>query len=191
VDLRHAVVGQIGLGAAGIGIATILSAYGVKKLIGTDVNLQAVERFEALGGAGRKYKDLMSEAEIVVSTTGVAGLIKPEHVRKGQVILALTNPVPEIDPDEALTAGASFAADGRAVNNVLGFPGLFKGALLARSRSITSAMKIAAAEAIVPLAEEGELVPSALDLDVHRAVAGAVMLAAHQDDAPEVPDIMV
>lgn len=191
VDLRHAVVAQMGLGAAGIGIASILAAYGVKKLIGTDVKPQALERFEALGGTARSYKDLIAEADIVIATTGVAGLIKPEHVREGQVVLALTNPIPEIDPDDALAAGARFAADGRAVNNVLGFPGLFKGALVARARSITPSMKIAAAEAIAPLAEEGELVPSPLDLDVHRAVTGAVMLAAHREDAPEVPDIMV
>ncbi len=50
---------------------------------------------------------------------------------------------------------------------------------------------IAAAEAIASLAEEGELVPSPLNLDVHRAVAGAVMLAAHREDSPEVPDVMV
>jgi malate dehydrogenase (oxaloacetate-decarboxylating) len=191
VDLRHAVIGLIGLGAAGVGIATILSEYGVKKLLGTDIQPEAVERLEGLGGAGRSYEDLMSEAEIVIATTGVAGLIKPEDVRTDQVILALTNPIPEIDPDEALAAGASFAADGRAVNNVLGFPGVFKGALAARARSITPAMKIAAAEAIAPLAEEGELVPSPLNLDVHRSVAGAVMLAAHREDTPDVPDIMV
>lgn len=191
VDLRHAVVGQIGLGAAGMGISTILADYGVKKLLGTDVKAESVERLERLGGVGRSYEELMAEAEIVVATTGVAGLIKAEDVRAGQVILALTNPVPEIDPDEAIAAGASFAADGRAVNNVLGFPGIFKGALAARAGSITPAMKIAAAEAIAPLAEEGELVPNPLNLDVHRAVAGAVMLAAHREDSPDVPDIMV
>ena len=53
-------------------------------------------------------------------------------VRPGQVILALTNPVPEIEPDAALAAGAAFAADGTSVNNVLGYPGIFRGALAGR-----------------------------------------------------------
>ena len=133
----------------------------------------------------------MAEAEIVVATTGAAGLIKPAEIRPGQVIMALTNPVPEIEPDEALAAGARFAADGKSVNNVLGFPGLFKGALLARAQTITSAMKIAAAEAIAPLAENGDLVPGPLNLEVHRAVTGAVLLAASPEYTSDILDIMV
>ncbi|MFQ5894167.1 MAG: NAD-dependent malic enzyme, partial [Nitrospinota bacterium] len=191
VDLRQAVVGQIGLGAAGTGIASILSAYGVKDLIGNDVRPDAIERFERLGGVGRTYKAVMAEAEIVVATTGVAGLIKPADVRSGQVVMALSNPLPEIEPDEALTAGARFAADGRTVNNAVGFPGLFKGALLARAQTITAAMKIAAAEAIAPLAEEGELVPGPLNPDVHRDVSGAVLLAASAEHTSDIADIMV
>ena len=191
MKLNEAIVGQIGLGAAGTGIATILSAYGVKRLIGTDIEPAAVERFELLGGAGRAYEAVMAEAEIVVATTGAAGLIKPAEIRPGQVIMALTNPVPEIEPDEALAAGARFAADGKSVNNVLGFPGLFKGALLARAQTITSAMKIAAAEAIAPLAENGDLVPGPLNVEVHRAVTGAVLLAASPEYTSDILDIMV
>jgi malate dehydrogenase (oxaloacetate-decarboxylating) len=191
MDLHEAVVGQIGLGAAGTGIATILSAYGVKAMLGMDVQPDAVERFERLGGGGATYETVMAESDIIVATTGVPGLIKPADIRPGQVVLALTNPVPEIEPDEALAAGARFAADGKSVNNVLGFPGLFKGALMARAPIITSAMKVAAAQAIAPLAEEGELVPAPLDLEVHRAVTGAVLLAASEDQAPDIPDILV
>ncbi|MEE9305534.1 MAG: malic enzyme-like NAD(P)-binding protein [bacterium] len=191
MDLHEAVVGQIGLGAAGTGIATILSAYGVKAMLGMDVQPDAVERFERLGGGGATYETVMAESDIIVATTGVPGLIKPADIRPGQVVLALTNPVPEIEPDEALAAGARFAADGKSVNNVLGFPGLFKGALMARAPIITSAMKVAAAQAIAPLAEEGELVPAPLNLEVHRAVTGAVLLAASEDQAPDIPDILV
>ena len=191
MDLHEAVVGQIGLGAAGTGIATILSAYGVKALLGMDVQPDAVERFERLGGGGATYETVMAESDIIVATTGVPGLIKPADIRPGQVVLALTNPVPEIEPDEALAAGARFAADGKSVNNVLGFPGLFKGALMARAPIITSAMKVAAALAIAPLAEEGELVPAPLNLEVHRAVTGAVLLAASEDQAPDISDILV
>ena len=191
MDLHEAVVGQIGLGAAGTGIATILSAYGVKAMLGMDVQPDAVERFERLGGGGATYETVMAESDIVIATTGVPGLIKPADIRPGQVVLALTNPVPEIEPDEALAAGARFAADGKSVNNVLGFPGLFKGALMARAPIITSAMKVAAALAIAPLAEEGELVPAPLNLEVHRAVTGAVLLAASEDQAPDISDILV
>ncbi len=191
MDLHEAVVGQIGLGAAGTGIATILSAYGVKAMLGMDVQPDAVERFERLGGGGATYETVMAESDIVIATTGMPGLIKPADVRSGQVVLALTNPVPEIEPDEALAAGARFAADGKSVNNVLGFPGLFKGALMARAPIITSAMKVAAAQAIAPLAEEGELVPAPLDLEVHRAVTGAVLLAASEDQVPDISDILV
>ena len=69
-------------------------------------------------------------------------------IKKGQVILALSNPNPEITPEDARAAGASFAADGRGVNNALAFPGLFRGALNARARKINNRMKIAAAKAI-------------------------------------------
>jgi malate dehydrogenase (oxaloacetate-decarboxylating) len=191
VELRKSVVGQIGLGAAGTGIASILLDYGVKELLGTDVRPEALERLERMGGKPCPYETLMAEAEIVVATSGVAGLIKPGDVRRGQVILALTNPIPEIEPEEALAAGARFAADGKAVNNVLGFPGIFKGALLARARSITPAMKIAAAEAIARLAEEGELVPSPLNPEVHQTVAGAVRMAAQPEGPADVSDVMV
>ena len=89
--------------------------------------------------------------------------------------MALSNPDPEIEPELALAAGARFAADGAAVNNVLGFPGLFKGALLAGARTITPLMRIAAAEAIACSAKNGELVPCPLDPAVHRAVVRAVL----------------
>ena len=116
----------------------------------------------------------MAEADIVIATTGVRGLIDPATVRPGQVILALTNPDPEIEPQVATAAGAAFAADGKSINNVLGFPGLFRGALDARARRFTDEMLLAAAEAIADAAAEDELVPDALDPAVHEAVAAAV-----------------
>jgi malate dehydrogenase (oxaloacetate-decarboxylating) len=121
---------------------------------------------------------VMAEADLVVATTGVPGLIKPEMVREGQVILALTNPYPEIEPDIALGAGAAFAADGRSVNNVLGYPGIFRGALLSGASRINAEMKLAAAEILASLATGSELVPDALDPNVHMQVASAVREAA-------------
>jgi malate dehydrogenase (oxaloacetate-decarboxylating) len=101
-------------------------------------------------------------------------------VREGQVILALTNPDPEITPEAARAAGAAFAADGRSVNNVLGYPGIFRGALAAGARMITLEMKLAAARAIAGLATGEEIVPDPLDQKVHDAVARAVRDAAEQ-----------
>jgi len=103
---------------------------------------------------------------------------EPEMVSKGSVVFALTNPVPEIEPDQALAAGAAYAADGTSVNNVLGFPGIFRGALAAGAGEISRGMKLAAAQAIAGLTKESELVPDALDPAVHLAVADAVELAA-------------
>jgi malate dehydrogenase (oxaloacetate-decarboxylating) len=94
------------------------------------------------------------------------------------VILALTNPDPEIEPELAEAAGAAFAADGRSVNNVLGYPGIFRGALQAGAAGINVEMKLAAAQAIAELTRDRELVPNALDQRVHDAVAEAVRAAA-------------
>ena len=121
---------------------------------------------------------LLRKADVVVATTGVPGLIKPEMVREGQVIMALTNPYPEIEPEDALAAGAAFAADGKSVNNVLGYPGIFRGALLSGAKQINPQMKLAAASVIAELAGGGELVPDALDPSVHERVADAVREAA-------------
>ncbi|AQQ53962.1 NAD-dependent malic enzyme [Planococcus lenghuensis] len=175
IDPAKAVVGQIGLGAAGIAICRMLMAYGVKDVFGIDLNEEAVNRLKGYGGKTMdSLNDLMDTCDIVIATTGVQGLIKPEMVKKGQVILALSNPHPEIRPEDALEAGAAFAADGRLVNNVLGFPGIFRGALNAEAKEITYAMLIAAAEAIVDNTRPGDLVPNALNPAVHQAVAEAV-----------------
>jgi malate dehydrogenase (oxaloacetate-decarboxylating) len=176
--LSQSLVGQIGLGAAGYGIARLLFSRGVERIMGADLDPSAVARFEQLGGEASDLQQIMAEAEIVIATTGVRGLIKPEMVRPGQVILALTNPDPEIEPSVARDAGAVFAADGKSINNVLGFPGLFRGALDARARSFTDAMLLAAAEAIADSAGDDDLVPDALDPVVHQAVAAAVRSAA-------------
>jgi malate dehydrogenase (oxaloacetate-decarboxylating) len=124
--------------------------------------------------------EVLAQADVVVATTGRPGLITPDMVRPGQVILALTNPIPEIYPDDALAAGAAYAADGSAVNNVLGYPGIFRGALMAGANRITTEMKLAAAWALAGLTIESELVPDPLDRRVHDAVAEAVRVTAVQ-----------
>ncbi len=175
VKLADSVVGQIGLGAAGLAISRMLMEYGVKEMRGIDRNEVALERLKAHGGtAVDSLDELMATCDIIVATTGVADLIKPEMVQKGQIILALSNPNAEIKPDVALKAGAAFAADGRLVNNVLGFPGIFRGALNANAKEITYPMLLAAAHAIVDSTKPGDLVPHPLDPSVHENVAAAV-----------------
>ncbi|MBO0589582.1 malic enzyme-like NAD(P)-binding protein [Sporosarcina sp. E16_8] len=180
VLLSDAVVGQIGLGAAGLAISRMLMNYGVKEMRGIDRNEVARQRLADHGGTViDSLEELMATCDIIVATTGVAGLIKPEMVRKGQIILALSNPNAEITPEDALAAGAAFAADGRLVNNILGFPGIFRGALNAHAKEITYPMLIAAALAIVDSTKPGDLVPHPLDPNVHLNVAAAVERVAN------------
>jgi malate dehydrogenase (oxaloacetate-decarboxylating) len=178
LNLRRSTIGIIGLGAAGAGIHRLLTAYGVETIYGADINPAMTERFEARGGHPTDLVGVMAQSDMVIATTGVPGLVKAEWVRPGQVILALSNPDPEIEPDVALEAGALFAADGKAVNNAMAFPGLFKGALLARATRINDAMKIAAAKTIAEHALEGELTPNILDRAVHEEVARSVEATA-------------
>jgi len=179
--LDEQVVGQIGLGAAGYGIATLAHDAGARAVIASDPNPDATGRAQAHGVQVGSYADVMARADIVVATTGRPGLIAPADVRPGQVILALSNPEPEITPEAALAAGAAYAADGAVVNNALGFPGIFRGALQAGSATISIGMKLAAARAIVRLTVESELVPDPLDQRVHHEVAAAVAGAARDE----------
>lgn len=172
--LADSVVGIIGLGAAGTGIAKLLLAYGVKEIIGCDLRDEAMARLEAAGGKRATLDGVMEKSDVVVATTGRPGLVSADKIRTGQVILALSNPDPEIHPEVAVAHGARFAADGRTINNALAFPGLFRGALRAGASMFTDEMKVAAAKAISQLAKEDNLVPSILDRSVHQNVADAV-----------------
>ena len=174
IDLSTARIGQIGLGAAGFAIAQMLMRLTGKPVMGADLQEQALKHLEAAGGQASNLKEIMAACDIVIATTGASGLIKPEMVREGQIILALSNPNPEIDPDVAMEHGAAFAADGKMVNNVLGFPGIFRGAVDAAAQRITHEMLVAAAQTIADMTPQGDLVPSPLDKAVHRAVARAV-----------------
>jgi malate dehydrogenase (oxaloacetate-decarboxylating) len=178
VELSRARVGQIGLGAAGSAIARLMMTYGARDVL---VHDRSEEAMAWLGGHGARPTDLgtlMRESDIVIAATGRPGLIDPKLIRPGQVIFPLSNPNPEIDPNEALAAGAAYASDGRTINNALAFPSLFKGALAVRSRAITPEMRIAAARAIASCAEPGEVVPSPLSSAVHETVTAAVIAAA-------------
>jgi malate dehydrogenase (oxaloacetate-decarboxylating) len=174
LDLSKAVIGQIGLGAAGNAIGRMLMSLTGNVVLGADVSQDALRRFALAGGQISSLDEIMAAADIVIATTGVQGLIKPEMVRKGQVILALSNPNAEIDPQSAMNAGAAFAADGKSVNNVLGFPGILRGTIDTYAPRITHEMYLAAAQTIAEMTPPDELVPNPLDKSVHQAVARAV-----------------
>jgi malate dehydrogenase (oxaloacetate-decarboxylating) len=171
-------VGQIGLGASGLGIARLAREAGARAVLASDTDIAAQAHAAALGLDVVEFDEVMARADIVVASTGVPGLIGSEHVRQGQVILALTVPDPEIAPSAALRAGAAFAADGAAVNDALSFPGIFRGALSCGASRITTQMKLAAAGTIARLTQESELVPDPLDRALHEEVAWAVAEAA-------------
>jgi malate dehydrogenase (oxaloacetate-decarboxylating) len=174
VEIDKAVIGQIGLGAAGNAIAKMLMRLTGNPVLGVDLNETCLERFERDGGKRSTLQEIMSESDIVVATTGVPNLIPPGLIHKGQIILALSNPRPEIDPQEAVERGAIFSADGKSINNVLGFPGIFRGAVDSRAPRITQEMLGAAVDVLVRMTPAGELMPNPLDKQVHREVARAV-----------------
>ncbi|MBI1910101.1 MAG: NAD-dependent malic enzyme [Deltaproteobacteria bacterium] len=178
LDIHEVTIGQIGLGAAGSAIARLIMKYTSKPVIGFDLKEESLQRHKKFGGTTATLEELMKKANLVISTTGQEGLIKPTMVRKGQVILALSNPQPEISIVEALKAGASFASDGAQINNLIGYPGIWKGVLDSGAQKMNKEMYIAAAEAIAHAAPERELVPSPLDPWVHQRVARAVARAA-------------
>ncbi len=174
LDLKTVRVGQIGLGASGSTIARLIMHYTHNVVLGFDVNKDAKKRFKKLGGDVVELDEIMAKCQVVIATTGRPGLIKPEQVKKGQVIMALSNPFPEISTADALKAGAAFATDGSRVNNLIGYPGILRGAIEAKAVRFTTEMFLAAAEAIVNQTPEKELIPDPLDPMVHQAVARAV-----------------
>ena len=166
-------IAQIGLGAAGFGIASLLHDWGAR-VVGVDPDPEAQKRFLSYGGQVDNLEEALKASEIVITTTGIVGLITPQMIQKGQAILSLSNPQPEIKPEEALEAGASFAADGKSINNALAYPGLFKAALEINAHEISSKMKIVAAEVIADLSDNDELVPSPFHKTVHNDIINAI-----------------
>ena len=176
--LEEAKVGLIGLGAAGLSIGKFILQYTGKPALGTAKTEASVRRHAEAGGIPSNLDEIMQKADIVIGTTGVRDLIKPGKVRKKQIIFALSNPYPEITPEAAKAAGAVLAADGRSVNNLLGYPGIWRGALDAKASKINYEMYKAASLAIASATSEGELVPNPLEPKVHLAVTHAVAKAA-------------
>lgn len=204
--IEDAVLVINGAGAAGSSIARYFLAAGVKNIIMCDVGGALCEGYtEGLNPAQIELSKITnpekrrgSLAEVIKGADAFLGVSRPglltgDMVRSmapNPVVFAMANPTPEIFPDEALAAGAAVVATGRSdfpnqVNNCLGFPGIFRGALDVRARCINEEMKLAASEALASLVSESELsreyiIPSALDPRVVPAVAAAVAAAARR-----------
>ena len=178
MNIKAARVGLIGLGAAGLTIGKLFFQYSGNPALGTARSAGSIKRHVDAGGVASTFDEVMKSADIVVATSGIRGLISPEMIRKGQIIFALSNPYPEIEPELAIEHGAAIAIDGRALNNVVAYPGIWRGTLDSMATKITPEMYKAAALAIAASAEEGELVPNPLVQKVHLAVTHEVARAA-------------
>ena len=192
-----------GAGAAGTAVVKLLAGSGVKNIVMCDRTGAIYAGRPGLNAAKAEIaaitnpqREQGSLAEVIRGADvfiGVSapGLLTQDMVRsmnKDAIIFACANPVPEILPDAAKAAGAAVVSTGRSdypnqVNNVLAFPGIFRGALDARASDINETMKLAAAEAIASLVSDEELnadyiLPLAFDPRVKEAVAAAVYKAA-------------
>lgn len=195
-----------GAGAAGISIASLMLELGARDIVLCDVDgalyegkpgmNPAQERIAAQTnprGVTGSLADALADADVFVGVS-VAGVLSQDMVRSmapHPIVFALANPVPEIMPNEARAAGAAVCASGRSdfpnqINNVLVFPGVFRGALDVRARDISDGMMVAATHAIAGMVGEDELradyiLPSALDKRVVPVVAAAVAEAARAE----------
>lgn len=192
-----------GAGAAGTAIGELMLKLGLKNLIMCDKFGAICEGDETLSEAHKELSlktnpnyekgtlsDVMRDADIFIGVS-VPNIVTKEMVasmNKDAIVFAMANPVPEIMPDVALEAGAKIVGTGRSdfpnqINNVLAFPGIFRGALDVRAKNITEEMKIAAAYAIASLVSDEELsaeyiIPRAFDKRIKDTVAKAVAEAA-------------
>ncbi|MBP3038787.1 NAD-dependent malic enzyme [Bacillaceae bacterium Marseille-Q3522] len=193
-----------GAGAAGIAIMKLLYSYGVRDIIMCDTKgaiyegrplgmnpvKEEVAKFTNRDKIQGSLADCIKGADVFIGVS-VEGALKEEMVRtmnKNAIIFAMANPNPEIMPDKAKEAGAAVVGTGRSdfpnqVNNVLAFPGIFRGALDVRATHINEKMKIAAVNAIAGLIKEEELhpdyvIPGPFDPRVAPEVAAAVAKAA-------------
>ncbi len=194
-----------GAGAAGIAIAKLLLSYGFTDIIMCGSRGIISSSLEGINDAQRAMlavtnrqdmagtlADAMVGADVFVgvSAPGVVSRAMVASMADDPIVFALANPVPEIYPDEARAAGAAVVGTGRSdfpnqVNNVIAFPGIFRGALESRAERITEPMKLAAARALADLVDASELsadhvMPDPFDPRVASAVAAAVRACAEE-----------
>ncbi len=199
-----------GAGAAGVSIGKLLIAMGFGNIIMCDIHGVICEGDEGLNSGQEEIShisNLQKEhgtlADALKGADIFVGVSRPNLVTREMVasmnkgiVFAMANPVPEIMPDEAKAGGAVVVGTGRSdfpnqINNVLVFPGLFKGVLAVRARDITEGMKMAAAHAIAAVIQEDELtvdyvIPDAFDKRVALAVADAVAKEAEAEGISRV-----
>ncbi|MGK7922858.1 MAG: malic enzyme-like NAD(P)-binding protein [Trichodesmium sp.] len=189
-----------GAGAAGIAIARLLRKAGAtaiwlcdsKGIVSKDRTDLNPEKQEFAVDASGSLADALVGADVFLGVS-VPGVVTPEMVRsmaKDPIVFAMANPIPEIQP-ELITGDVAVMATGRSdypnqINNVLAFPGIFRGALDCRATTLTSTMYLEAAKAIASLVKPSDLdkehiIPSVFDTRVATAVAGAVAHAARQE----------
>jgi malate dehydrogenase (oxaloacetate-decarboxylating) len=178
ITLEKSSIGIIGLGTAGISIAKLLLRAGCNPVYGTTKSNMSAMMFTELGGTISDQEQIMKTCDIVIAVTGQGDVIKPETIKQGQIIFALSQPVPEIPPEIAMQAGAAYAINSKAINNLLSCPGIWRGTLDAMASSINFEMYRAAASAIAGTATEDEIVPTTLNPDLHLTVTHAVARAA-------------
>ncbi|MCQ2452795.1 MAG: NAD-dependent malic enzyme [Oscillospiraceae bacterium] len=191
-----------GAGAAGIAIVKLLISMGLKDVIMCDRKGAVYEGREGLNAAKEEIAaitnrdkrsgslaEVIAGADVFIGVSG-PGTLTADMVRSmapSPIIFPMANPTPEIMPEEAKAAGAGIIGTGRSdypnqINNVLAFPGIFRGALDVRASDINDAMKIAAAKALADLVGDelsaDYIIPNALDSRVCGAVAAAVAQAA-------------
>ena len=192
-----------GAGAAGIAIIKLLVSLGLKQVVMCDRTGAIYEGREGLNSEKQEMakitnrnmekgtiKDVIRDADVFIGVSA-PGTITQDMIRtmaENPILFTMANPVPEIMPDEAKAAGAAVVGTGRSdfpnqINNVLAFPGIFRGALDVRARDINDEMKVAAAYAIASLIDEKELnpdyiIPNPFDERVVDAVSRAVAKAA-------------
>ena len=184
-----------GAGAAGIAIGKLLISMGFGNIIMCDINGMICEGDPGLNPGQEEIAHLSNKDKGADAFVGVSrpGLVTKEMVGSMNqgIVFAMANPVPEIMPEEALKGGAAVVGTGRSdypnqINNVLVFPGIFKGALSVRAGEITEMMKREAAYAIAEMIPEEELgvdyiIPSPLNRQVADVVAGAVARIAKRE----------
>ncbi|MCX8174821.1 MAG: NADP-dependent malic enzyme [Candidatus Micrarchaeota archaeon] len=201
---QNAKVVLAGAGAAGYAIAKLLVAEGFSEVLVCDrsglisrENAKEAHKRELAEITNRgclegSLKDALAGADafIGVSSPNILSAADVKSMASSPIIFALSNPVPEISPAEAKKGGAAIYGTARAdlpnqINNVLGFPGIFRGALFVRARRISDAMKLAASHAIAKVLDgelsEEKVVPDAFDRRVVPAVARAVAAKAMQE----------
>ena len=196
-----------GAGAAGIAIIKLLIAMGLNDVILCDrkgaiyegrdgLNQEKIEMAKITNKQLRKgsLEEVIKGADVFIGVSA-PGCVTPEMVKsmaKDPIIFAMANPTPEIMPELAREAGAAVVGTGRSdfpnqINNVLVFPGIFRGALDCRAKDINDEMKIAAANYIPESELTAEnIIPSALDKNVSKAVAKAVIKAAKDSGAARI-----